>query len=429
MLGVILASTEPWHGISARTAPAASAHHTEKAQLGALVRRELSLPEPPATPSSPDKAEPTSAPQLQTVSVQPGDSLWAIFNRLGLREDLGAVLDAGGPVRRLERIHPGETLRLRVTDSGLQRLAYDLDGTRRLHVTRSDDGFRARIQERPMELRFAHAMGTINSSLFRDGREAGLSDKLIMQLAKIFGWDIDFALDLRRGDRFTVIYEERYRKGAKIGDGSIIAAEFINRGKRYRAVRYTDPEGRTRYYTPEGRSMRKPFLRTPVEFTRISSRFDLNRKHPILGGNRPHTGVDYAAPTGTPIRAAGDGRVTYRGRKGGYGNAVILKHGAKYSTLYGHMSRFARDVRRGDRVQQGDTIGYVGMTGLATGPHLHYEFRVDGVHKDPLKVELPDAEPLPSQYMADFRETVSPRLSRLDLYKRTMLAASGDDSS
>ena len=217
-----------------------------------------------------------------------------------------------------------------------------------------------------------------------------------MELANIFGWDIDFALDIRAGDHFTVIYEERFLNGEKIGNGPILAAEFVNQGRSYKAIRYSDAGNRSDYYSPTGLSMRKAFLRTPVDFRRISSRFG-KRKHPILNRMRMHTGVDYAASRGTPIRAAGDGKVIHKGRKGGYGRTVIIQHGGRYSTLYAHMNSYRRGVYTGKRVKQGQIIGYVGSSGRATGPHLHYEFRVNGVHRNPLTVKLPSAKPINSK--------------------------------
>ncbi|MDZ7737127.1 MAG: peptidoglycan DD-metalloendopeptidase family protein [Gammaproteobacteria bacterium] len=205
---------------------------------------------------------------------------------------------------------------------------------------------------------------------------------------------------------------------SKVKDGPIIAAEFQNRGRTLRAVRYTTPDGRTDYYADDGRSMRKAFLRTPMDVYRISSHFDPNRRHPVMNTIRAHKGTDYAAPTGTPIKASGDGRIIHIGRKGGYGNAIILKHGGRYTTLYGHMSRFAEGLHNGSRVEQGQTIGYVGSTGLATGPHLHYEFRVNGVHKDPVKVELPKADSIPEKLQADFKQSTQPLLAELDELER-----------
>ncbi|MDX1654764.1 MAG: peptidoglycan DD-metalloendopeptidase family protein, partial [Candidatus Competibacteraceae bacterium] len=268
------------------------------------------------------------------------------------------------------------------------------------------------------ETRTALSSGIIRGSLYQTAIRAGLSDKLIMELAEIFGWDIDFALDIRPGDRFAIVYEEQYLDGDKVGDGHILAAEFTNRGKNYRAVRYTTPSGKVHYYTPEGKTMRQAFLRTPVDFRRISSHFQPKRWHPVLGVKRPHMGTDYAAPTGTPIKAAGDGVVAFIGRKGGYGNAIILQHGKRYSTLYGHMSGFAESLKRGSKVEQGQVIGYVGMTGLATGPHLHYEFRIDGRHVNPVTVELPGQMPMPEEYRADFRRQTAGAVNQLDNYVR-----------
>ncbi len=273
-----------------------------------------------------------------------------------------------------------------------------------------------------METRLAYASGTIDSSLFAAGQKAGLSDTVVMQLAAIFGWDVDFALDIRHGDSFTVLYEQQYLDGEKLADGNIIAAEFINQGTAYNAIRFTDPSGNGGYYTPAGLSMRKAFLRSPVDFYRISSRFQRERLNPVLHIRRPHLGVDYAAPTGTPIKAAGDGKIIFRGRKGGYGNVIIIQHTGVYRTLYGHMSRFRGGLSVGSHVRQGQVIGYVGMTGLATGPHLHYEFLVNGTHRNPLTVKLPNASPIAAKYRAAFEAQAKTLMARLDTVKRTTLA-------
>src|SRR5690606_28363930 len=252
------------------------------------------------------------------------------------------------------------------------------------------------------------------SSLFAAGAEAGMDDAVILELAKVFGYDIDFAQDLRTGDRFSVVYDEVYRDGERLRGGEVLAATFVNQGRRYSAFRYRFEDGRTAYYDAEGRPMKKSFLRMPIEFARISSRFTSARKHPVLGRVRAHKGVDYAANSGTPIMAAGDGKVFFAGWQNGYGRTIILDHGRGYTTLYGHMSRLGK-YKTGQRVRQGDVIGYVGATGLATGPHLHYEFRVAGVHRDPLKVTLPKPEPLPAQELARFRLQVAPMLAQLEL--------------
>ena len=248
-----------------------------------------------------------------------------------------------------------------------------------------------------------------------------MTDALIMELVGIFGWDIDFALDIRNGDNFALLYEEQFLEGEKVKDGPIVAAEFTNQGRTYRAVRYTNAKGRTDYFTPDGHSMRKAFLRTPVDFRRISSRFG-KRQHPTLNKMKMHKGVDYAASRGTPIKAAGDGKIIFRGRKGGYGRVVIIQHGGRYSTLYAHMEHFKKGQYVGKRVKQGDIIGYVGSSGRATGPHLHYEFRVNGTHRNPLTVKLPDAAPIEREYRKDFELKSRGLLSQLDTHTRTRVA-------
>ncbi len=362
--------------------------------------------------------------QWERVTVRPGDTLYDIFQRLGLGAgEVQAVLDAGRAARRLARLVPGDELEILRRDGRLQALVHRPDQRRSLQVNRREDGrFHAQLTELPVDTWLASASATIRTSLFEAAQEAGLSDRLTMELAEIFGWDIDFALDIREGDRFSVLYEEFYRDGQYLGEGNIVAAEFTNQGKTYRAVRYTTPDGRTDYYTPEGRSVRRAFLRTPVQFTRISSRFG-RRFHPVLNRMRVHKGVDYAAPRGTPVRAAGDGKIVFRGRKGGYGKTVIIQHGQRYSTLYAHLNGYARGIRAGRRVRQGQIIAYVGSTGLTTGPHLHYEFRVDGVHRNPLTVRLPQAKPLKKAYLDDFRRAATGLLAQLRLATTPMMAA------
>jgi murein DD-endopeptidase MepM/ murein hydrolase activator NlpD len=242
-----------------------------------------------------------------------------------------------------------------------------------------------------------------------------------MNLAGIFAWDVDFVLDIRGGDHYYILFEEIYQEGKYITDGEIIAAEFNNSGRTFQAIRFVDKSGRSDYYTPDGLSVRKAFVRAPVDFSRISSSFNPRRKHPILNTIRAHRGVDYAAPSGTSIKAAGDGKVIFRGRKNGYGNAVIVQHGGNITTLYAHMSRFHNSSRVGRRVVQGQTIGYVGMTGLATAPHLHYEYRLNGVHRNPRTVRLPQADPIREEYRADFLAAAAPILDELLQYKRTQV--------
>ena len=263
------------------------------------------------------------------------------------------------------------------------------------------------------------AHGVIDSSLFESATAAGLSDKIIMNIAGIFAWDVDFVLDIRQGDNYYVQFEEIWQDGEYVTDGEIIAAEFNNNGRTIQAIRFIDDNEHSEYFTPTGDSVRKAFIRAPVDFTRISSNFNPNRKHPILNRIRAHRGVDYAAPRGTPIKASGDGKVIFRGTKSGYGKTVILQHGGNITTLYAHMSSYVLKVGVGKRVKQGQTIGFVGSTGLATANHLHYEYRLNGVHRNPRTVDLPDAEPIDEQYREKFMATAEPILKELEQFKST----------
>jgi murein DD-endopeptidase MepM/ murein hydrolase activator NlpD len=372
-----------------------------------------------------------SEPELdwEEVIVKSGDNLSLIFPRVGLTaKDVYLVtrLDKKtiGPLLNLkpgQAIHFGTLIQEDGTTS-LEALKVILSPIETFYVQKVDQVYQAETITREVDLLQKHVTGSIESSLFEAGLTAGLTDKVVMEMAHIFGWDIDFALDLRKGDHFKLIYDEVFLDGNKIDDGNILAAEFTNRGKTFRAIRFADSKGWGRYYSPEGDSMRKTFNRTPVPLSRISSRFNPNRKHPVLKTNRPHRGVDYAAKTGTPILATGDGKIDFVGTKGGYGRTVILSHGGKYTTLYAHMSRYKKGIRSGKRVKQGQTIGYIGSSGLATGPHLHYEFRVHGVHRNPLTVKLPKAEALAKKYRAEFKTQAAPLISQLDILVNTAIA-------
>jgi len=372
----------------------------------------------PPRPAAPAAQAASMAEPFSTIEVivRRNDTLDAIFRKLELSlADLANLRALGGVRALVDRLVPGESLRLTHRNGELLSLERNLSLTEQLKVTRAADGFRADVSARPIEARVAVAHGVIDSSLFDAAQSAGLQDQTVMQLAQIFGWDIDFALDLRPGDEFTVSYQRLYQHGEYLQDGPILAARFTNQGREVRAVRYRSPDGIERYYSPDGRSMQKAFLRAPLEFRRISSGFSRARYHPILDLVRAHQGVDYAAPTGTPVRAAGDGRIRFRGVRGGYGNLIEIDHGGGIVTVYGHLSRFAGAARVGARVQQGQTIAYVGMTGLATGPHLHYEYRLNGRYLDPQHVKLPDATPLDPSLQADFQRQTAPLLAAITL--------------
>jgi murein DD-endopeptidase MepM/ murein hydrolase activator NlpD len=341
-----------------------------------------------------------------TVTVKSGQTISSIIEGQGMsKDDWLELMALGKATARLKTLRAGEKLSLRKNaEDSLEELSYEIDQTHTLQVHRINDQLEAITLEAALEHRTAQAVGVIDSSLFVDGLKAGLSNRMVMALAELFGYDIDFALGLRDGDRFAVVYDTIYKKdGQKLRDGEILAAEFVNQGRTYRAMRYTYPDGTVAYYNPDGQSLRKAFIRTPVDFVRISSGFNLARRHPILNIIRAHKGVDYAAVIGTPVKATADGVVEFKGIKHGYGNVMMLKHGSQYETVYAHLSRFRSGLGEGSRVRQGQVIAYVGMTGLATAPHLHYEFRVNGVHKNPMTVALPRANPLSRLQIAKWR--------------------------
>ena len=351
------------------------------------------------------------------ITVQRNDTLDRIFRTASL--DLGtlAELRRRPEVRKaLDLLRPGENITLTHQHGALLSLNRQISDTLTLSISREGDAFAVNYTENPLETETIGHRARIETSLFEAGKQAGVSAPVIMTLANdIFGWDIDFALDIRAGDEFSVLYEQRFQDGRYVGDGRVLAAEFVNSGKKHRAIWFESADGKVfGYFTPDGSGMRKAFLRSPLDFTRITSHFNPRRKHPISGRIRAHTGVDYGAPSGTPIKASGNGRVQFAGRKGGYGNAVIIDHGNGITTLYGHMSRFSRSARGGNKVAQGEVIGYVGATGAATGPHLHYEYRVRGVYKNPAKVVMPRAE-LPPSYLAEFRSQADVLLAQMNL--------------
>ena len=359
-------------------------------------------------PDSPDSVE---------YTVQRNDTLDRIFRTVGVDLAALAELRTRPEVRRaLDIVRPGDIITFTHIDGVLQSLNRQISNTLTLQIARSDAGFAVNYIENPLETEVVGRRAKITSSLFAAGENAGMSPETILTLAnQMFGWDIDFALDIREGDEFSVLYEQKYQDGEYVNDGRVLAAEFVNQGKVHRAAWFHSADGQLEgYFTPDGKGMRKAFLRAPLDFTRISSVFNPNRRHPISGKVRAHKGIDYAAPTGTPIWAAGDGRIDFAGRKGGYGNAVIIDHGRGITTLYGHMSRFGKNARSGRKVRQGELIGYVGSTGASTGPHLHYEYRVRGVHKNPTSVMMPRVE-IPAKYLAEFKRESASTFARLDL--------------
>jgi murein DD-endopeptidase MepM/ murein hydrolase activator NlpD len=390
----------------------------------------IELPLPERKPAGDERAATTPSPgdELDWLSlkVRSGQTLDGIFRQQGYPIPLlHRILALNGETRNLTRIRPGDVFEFRSAEDGsLRRMRYALDEGRYLIVAVDDLGEpRAEIQLREIISEVAEAEGVIESSLFLAGKQAGLNDAMIMKLANIFGWDIDFVLDIRQGDRFMLVYEKLYRDGEFLRDGDVLAATFINQGERFQAIRFEhgDTLG---YFAPDGRNMRKAFLRAPLNFSYISSSFNPRRLHPVLKRIRPHRGIDYYAPRGTPVYAAGEGTVSRSAYSRANGHHVFVKHAGSIETRYLHFTN--RAVKSGQKVRQGQTIGYVGSTGLATGPHLHYEFLVNGVHRNPRTVPLPKVEPLKGDLLAAFKAQAAPMLTYLSRMESASMYASRD---
>ncbi len=363
----------------------------------------------PETLPESDVAQETKEEEWSLVNVRKGDTLGRIFQRLGFSSKRAMDIAKIKAAKKYLRIRAGDRLWFKRDEQNQNRLhtlkllknkaEFLLIEARNDHKV---NGYKITSEPRELEIYHKHVFGRINSSLYSAGLKAGLPKSLILEMVSIYRWSIDFAKDLRPGDHFTVIYEEKFAGNEKVAIGDILAVEFVNRGNKLRAIRHQDKNGTASYFTPNGHSLRRAFLRNPLPFSRITSKFSKNRYHPILKKWRAHNGVDYGAGRGTPIMATADGRIIHKGKKGSYGNTIILQHNNKYKTLYAHMSRFAKSVKNGSRVKQGQVIGYVGSSGYATGPHLHYEFRINGAHHDPLTVKLPHSLPIENKYKADF---------------------------
>jgi len=389
------------------------------------VGKRYSLAVPVVTESLPQTAEstiPTEDNSLEWISVEvkKGDILGSVFKRAKIdAQTMQAVLDAGKEAKNLTRLFPGAQLEFGLNTAGqLQELRYNLSNLKTLRITRSDDGkFVAKQLQKEIEVRTEVVAGIISGSFWGSAMNAGLSEAQIIDLANVFGYDIDFALDIRSGDSFSVMFERQYAEGQFIGNGAIVAAQFQNQGQLYQAVRHTDGN----FYKPDGGSMRQAFLRAPVNFRYVSSNFNPRRLHPVLGKIKAHNGVDYVAPMGTPIMAAGDGKVIESAMKGANGNYVVIQHSNGIVTKYLHLSK--RDVKRGEKVKQGDIVGRLGATGRVTGAHLHYEFMVGGVHRNPRTVKLPQAEPLQGVARVEFTKNAKQQIAQLKAHERVVLAA------
>ena len=360
----------------------------------------------------------------EIATVRKGDTLSQLFNRFNLESREAYKLARLEEAAPLLKIRPGQKIRLKKTQNGrFGQLHYQLNNFEALILTLSDDGYVANIETREPEIRINNAMATITQSVLGAAAEAKVSYKTMYQFIAMFGWQVDFSMDIHKGDQFSLIYEELYLDDQKVGDGEIIAAELNLSGKKFQAIRHKNEEGFTDYFAPNGDGIKGTFLRSPLKFGNITSTFSKRRLHPIKKIWRAHKGVDYGARRGTPIMATGNGTVVVAGRKNGYGKTVVIRHGGKYETLYAHMNGFAKGIKSGVRVNQGDVIGYVGQTGMATGPHLHYEFRIHGIHKNPVTVEFPKSEPINDKYRFQFQQLAGIWVSELDNLNRISLAS------
>jgi len=362
--------------------------------------------------------------QWDQITVRSGQSLDGIFRQQGFSaKTLHQIMAITDETKQLKKIRPGDLFEFqRHEDNSLKHMRYAVDEANYLIIEHDGQQAFASTQARDVIAEITEASGTITSSLFLAGKQAGLSDKMVMKLANLFGWDIDFVLDIREGDRFFLIYEKIYRDGSFLRDGEILGASFVNQGEKFQALRF-DLNGQAQYFAPDGRNMRKAFLRAPLNFSYVSSNFNPRRYHPILKRVKAHNGIDYKAPKGTPVYTAGDGKVTRSAYSKYNGHHVFVKHANGIVTKYLHFTK--RTVKKGQRVKQGQVIGYVGATGLAQAPHLHYEFLLNGVHRNPRTVALPKADPLGKTRMAEFQQKVAPVISQLSrLESASMYAAS-----
>ena len=346
----------------------------------------------------------------QEVTVKKGQTLSSIFDDLNLSQSLlYKIVNIDKKSKLLTKIFPGAVIKFEIDNNEFKQLKFNLTESEELIIIQEELQLITQIVEHPTELQVQTANGTITGSLFNAGKKAGLTDAMVMKLANIFAWDIDFILDIRQGDSFSLIYEKIYQNGEFLRDGKIVAASFTNQGQTYKAVAFDDGEGWS-YYNPEGRNMKKAFLRAPLNFSYISSNFNPRRFHPVQKRVKAHRGIDYAAPRGTPVFAAGNGKVIKAGYSKYNGNYVFIQHNNGIVTKYLHFTK--RKVKRGQRVKQGQTIGTVGSTGMVTGAHLHYEFLLNGVHRNPRTVKLPKASPLAKSKIESFITYATPLISQ-----------------
>ncbi|HHF7346043.1 TPA: peptidoglycan DD-metalloendopeptidase family protein [Legionella feeleii] len=413
------AATVRTQNTPAKAAPKVSQPSKTTVQASAATKPKSVAPAPTPAPPAPEN-------EWKTVITKSGDSLATVFNRLGLSPKiLQAIIHDNPHARTLTHLKQNQQLQFLIKKHTLQKMIIPFSETQYLVVSKEGQRYKSKVNSRKMNSYNHYVTATVRGSLYSTAKRNNIPYKLIQQMTEIFTWDINFAKEVRAGDQFTIIYEAFYIENKVVGTGNIIAVSYKNRGKTYQAIRHTDKSGNSEYYSPQGTGLKKAFNRYPLRFSHISSTFSLSRTHPILHYKRPHKGVDLAAPIGTPITATGNGRIEIIGRQSGYGNMIKISHNKLYSTIYGHMLRFQKGLSRGSYVKRGQVIGYVGQTGLATGPHCHYEFHINRQPKNPTTVDLPRGLPVPAREMASFKTKSNLLLAQLKQYERAALASKG----
>ncbi|KTC88263.1 MULTISPECIES: peptidoglycan DD-metalloendopeptidase family protein [Legionella] len=402
---------------SATKTPSVAPLKETKPQVTATPRPTEVKPQPAPVASAPRPKEKEN--ELKTIKTRPGDSLAAVFNRLGLpSQTLHTIMRENPSTKSLARLKPNQQLQFLIKNRTLEKMIAPLSSTQFIVVNREGRHYRSKINSYKVTQQNQYITATVRGSLYGTAKSHNVPYKLMQQMTEIFAWDINFAKDVRAGDQFTIIYKALFVEDKLVGTGDIVAVSYKNRrGKTFQAVLHTSRGGRSDYYSPQGSSLKNAFTRYPLRFSHISSTFSLSRYHPILRYRRPHKGVDLAAPIGTPIVATGDGRIEIIGRQSGYGNMIKIKHNKTYSSIYGHMLRFQKGLYKGSVVKRGQVIGYVGQTGLASGPHCHYEFHINNQPKNPTTVNLPRGDSVPSRELAHFKANTNTLLTQLKLYE------------
>lgn len=396
-------------------------HYTNKA---------LSLPDLAPYEDELEKAANDKNNAWQTVTTHPGDTLGSIFTKLGLtQQTLLTIVNGNAHAKALSGIKPNQQIQFLIRDNTLEKLIIPLDATQVLLVYREGSRYLSKINSREMTSHNEFLTATVRGSLYGTAKRQNLPYKLVQQMTEIFNWEIDFSKDVRPGDQFSIVYKAFYIDDKLITTGEILAVSYTNKGVLHQAVRHVNAAGDSDYYSPKGVSLKKAFSRYPIKFSHISSTFSLSRQHPILHYSRPHKGVDLAAPIGTPIHATGDGRIEIIGRQNDYGNMIKISHNKTFSSVYGHLLKFQKGLSRGSNVKRGQIIGYVGQSGLATGPHCHYEFHVNHNPRNPSTIELPRSSPVPARESASFRANANILLARLKLYEDANLIATKGNKS